>query len=291
VADGKRLATVPVAFEVDEDAETTAQAMFTKDGAKCFVMDPAGTVTAYGTKDWKPTGEPMKHPAAESAYVLGFDASADGKWIATFDNPGENGPTGNLQVWDVATSKPLGKPLSAVNGMTGEFMPGKDRILASAARGEAVVYDLPAMAKAYAVPPHDDVDGPRLSLAPTGQWLLSSGPDRAIDLINAATGVREKREEPAAASQQMLFSPDATHCYVVFDNTAFLLQNHYDYYVIKYRLPDMEIVGSCRVASFLHRAELSPDGRRLLVQEGADDEQRLLVFDTATMKPFPAKKP
>jgi hypothetical protein len=147
------------------------------------------------------------------------------------------------------------------------------------------------MTKAYAVAPHDDVDGPRLSVAPTGEWLLSSGPDRAIDLIDAKTGLRAKQESPAAASQQMIFSPDATACYVVFDNTAFLLQNHYDYYVMKYRLPEMEIVASCRFASFIHRVELSPDGRRLLVQEGGDDQQRLQVFDTSTLKPFAPTKP
>jgi hypothetical protein len=61
--------------------------------------------------------------------------------------------------------------------------------------------------------------------------------------------------------------------------------------VLKYSLPDMEVVGSCRFTSFVHHVELSPDGRRLLVREGEDDEQRLQIFDAATLKPLAPKKP
>ena len=41
----------------------------------------------------------------ESAYYLELASSANGRWLVTFDNPGENGPKGHLQVWDAAKGK------------------------------------------------------------------------------------------------------------------------------------------------------------------------------------------
>ncbi len=291
VRSGKGIATLPIPFVLEEEAETTAQAVFTKDGAKCFLMHPEGRVIAYETTTWKALGEPMKHPPAESAYQFGFAASADGKWVATFDSPGENGPKANLQLWNALTGKPLGEPLSEVNGFEAEFLPAKDRVLLTPARGEASVRELPSLAKVFAIAPHDDMEGPNVAVVPNGQWLLAWGADRMFDLLDATTGARLKNYSARAGIQQVLFAPDSASCYAVFDNSAFLLQDHYDYYVVKFRLPDLEIAGSARVLSFLQRAALAPDGRRLLVVQGVSDEERVLIFDTATMQPLPPKKP
>ncbi len=103
VRDGKRVAALPLVTGPNEDEPGSAA--FAAGGAQCFVMDGSGNVTRYDTREWKPMGKPMKHPHAESAYDFGFNASEDGKWLVTFDSPGENGPKGHLQVWDVAAAQ------------------------------------------------------------------------------------------------------------------------------------------------------------------------------------------
>ena len=40
VKTGKRIATIPVPFELEEGSDSTAVAIFASGGAKCFVMDP-----------------------------------------------------------------------------------------------------------------------------------------------------------------------------------------------------------------------------------------------------------
>ena len=291
VRGGQGMVTLPIPFMLEEEAETTAQAVFTKDGAKCFLLHPAGRLTVCETKGWKTLGEPMKHPSAESAYTFGFAASADGKWAATFDSPGENGPTANLQFWDALTGKALGEPLSAVNGLVADFLPDKNRVLLTPARGEAGVRELPSLAKVFAIAAHDDVEGPNVAVFPNGQWLLAWGADSMLELLDATTGARLKSHSASARIQHVLLAPDAKSCFVVCENSAFLLQGDHDYYVMKFGLPDFAITGSARVLNFLLHAELSPDGRRLLVVQGGSDEERVLIFDTATMEPVPPKQP
>jgi WD40 repeat protein len=139
---GKKIATIPLAGALSEEA--TSSAAFADAGAQCFIMNGAGVVTRYDTKNWKPARTTMRHLAAESAYDFGFTASEDGKWLVTYDSPGENGPKGNLQAWDAMTGKALGKPIVAVNGMAGRFV-GNNRILVLPGRGDATVRDLPSM--------------------------------------------------------------------------------------------------------------------------------------------------
>ena len=174
---GKRIATIPLSVGANEDA--AGSAAFTADGSQCFVMDGSGTVTRYDTKDWKPAGIPLRHPAAESAYDFYFNLSDDGKWLVTYDSPGENGPKGQLQVWDASTSKAVGKPVIAVNGLTGRFI-GNNRILILPGRGEANVRELPSMKIAYTLRPHDDVDGPNAEISPDRKWILAWGADRRL---------------------------------------------------------------------------------------------------------------
>jgi WD40 repeat protein len=137
VSDGKRIIAIPLPAGPNE--ETPGSAAFTADGGQCFVMDGAGTVTHYDTKEWKPIGKTMRHPAAELAYDFEFSISEDGKWLATFDGAGENGPKGNLQVWDVVAGKPVGKPLVAVNGLAARFI-GTNRVVIMPSRGEAIFH-------------------------------------------------------------------------------------------------------------------------------------------------------
>lgn len=285
VKTGKRIATIPIAFEPEEESEATAAAIFTNEGSKCFVMDPQGTVTAYETKTWTPLGKPMKHPPAESAYDFGFEASPDGKWLVTFDGPGENGPEGKLQAWDALTSKPLGEPLSAVNGVSGRFLPGQTRVLVQGGRGDATVRDLPSMAVAYVIKQHDDVDGPRIDVFPNGKWLIASGPDKKVDLIDAVSGnVLKTHSSPASVAGSMI-PPDSSVCYLEIDNSIFLGDSHWDTYLQRFAVPEMDPTGSIRAPDSILRRSFSSDGRWIIIVQGGSDHERIVVFDATTLKP------
>lgn len=283
VVDGKRVTAIPLPAGPNED--TPGSAAFTADGTQCFIMDGAGTVTRYTTKDWKPNGKPMKHPGAESAYDFGLSISDDGKWLATSDSPGENGPKGNLQVWDVPTNKPLGKPLVAVNGLTARFI-GTNRILITPARGEANVRELPSLKVLFPLRRHDDVDGPKADVSADGKWVLAWGHDRNFERYDATTGKLAGNQHSAATISQVIIAPDAAGCYVVFDNSAFAVEGHYDYYIVKYDFPGMDLAKSVRSLDFVLNVSLSTDGKRLLVVQGPSDHERILFFDAATLKPL-----
>jgi WD40 repeat protein len=284
VRSGKRLATLPLSAGPNEEA--TGSAAFAANGAHCFMMDGGGRVTDYDTKDWKPMGKPMEHPAADMAYDFEFTASEDGKWLATFDSPGENGPKGQLQVWDAVAGKPLGKPLVAVNGLVARFV-GANRVAIIPSRGgDASVRELPSMKIAYSFRSHDDLDGPRLDVSPDRKWIVTWGADRRLDLFDAATGKLASNYPGTATISKVIMSPDSSGCYVVFDNTAFLLQGHHDNYVVKLSFPELKITETLRVTDYLLNTSLSADGRRLMLQQGGTDQERLLFFDAATLKPI-----
>jgi hypothetical protein len=48
--------------------------------------------------------------------------------------------------------------------------------------------------------------------------------------------------------------------------------------------PELKITDSLRVLDFVLNASLSPDGKRLMIQQGWTDKERLLFFDAATLK-------
>ena len=278
VQTGKRIATVPIALEDDGQWEPIRAVIFASGGAKCFVMGPNVTVTAYETKTWKPLGKPMKHPPAKMAADFGFAASPDGKWVVTFDDPGENGPQGNLQAWDAVTNKPLGKPLSGKNGMTGRFFPGQDRVLVQAGRGDATVRELPSMAVAYTIKMRDDeIDGPQVEVFPNGKWLLAWGKwgENKIDLIDGSTGKIVDSYSSSASITTPLIPSDSSAFYLVFDN-----------YLHRFSVPGLKITGSIGSAD---RQSLSPDGRWIMVVES--EQERLALFDAATLKPVEWSKP
>lgn len=291
VKTGKRIATIPISFQLEEESEATAAALFASGGSKFLVMDPQGVVTAYDAKSWAPLGQPMRHPPAESAYDFGFEASSDGKWIVTFDGPGENGPKGQLQVWDALANKPLGDPLSAVNGMSGRFLPSQDRVLVQSGRGEATVRDLPSMSIAYVINQHDELDGPKVELFPNGKWLMAWGPHRKIDFIDAATGKILKTHAAPAAVTGVIIPSDSSSCFLGFDNGAFSTDGHYDNYLQRFSMPELEPRGSIRILDFVLRQSLSPDGKWILIVQGQSEHERIALFDAATLKPVEWSKP
>jgi WD40 repeat protein len=281
IASGRRVATLSIPEGTAED-EITASACFTEDGARCFVMGETGIVTCYDAMTWKPLGKPLHHPPAESAYTFGFTVSEDARWLATFDHPGENGPKGQLQLWDLQAGRALGKLFVAVNGMAAAFLPSAHRVLLLPGRGEASARELPSLKPSYVIRAHDEVDGPNVEASPDGKWIVSWGADQSMRIIDAATGTLHESHVFHAAISQVLLLPDSTGFLVVFDNTAFLAQDHFDHYVIRLSFRESKITHTLRLTEPLHRATLSPDGRRLLVQSG--EKQRVLLFDAANLQ-------
>lgn len=269
---------------MSEDLDVAPSAIFSGDGSQCFIMDARGLVTRYETATWKPAGAPMKHPAAPSAYSFRFAVSKDGRWLATFDSPGENGPKAHLQTWDVTSGKALGKPLVAVNGITGTFFSTAARLLVSPGRGEGNVRELPSLKSAFGIRAHDEVDGPSIALSPDEKWVLSWGSDRNMRLLKSVKGTLQESGQFNARISQVLMLPDSSGCLVTFDNTAFLTQDYYDHYVVKLGFPDLEPKQSLRVTEPMSDATLSPDGRRFLVFVGKTDQERVRVYETADFK-------
>jgi WD40 repeat protein len=291
VKSGKEIAKIPTPFELEEGSDSTALAIFADGGAKCFIMEPHGTVRTYETKGWTPVGKPMKHPAAEMAYQFGFEASRDGKWIVTFDDPGENGPKGQLQVWEVLTNKALGKPLSAVNGMSGRFLPGQNRVLVQSGRGEASVRELPSMKVSYSIKQHDELDGPKVEVFQNGKWLLAWGPDKKLDLIDAVTGkILNTYSSPTSISEAMIPANSAS-CYIRSEKVDLSADNQFDNELTRFSVPDMRVTASTRIPDFVLRQSLSPDGRWIVALQGVTDDEKVVVFDATTLKPVEWPKP
>jgi WD40 repeat protein len=281
VPSGKRAATLPLPGRANEQERRSAA--FPAGGAHCFVTDGGGTVTRYDAKEWKPVGKPIKHPPADSPDIFGFNISEDGKWLATFDTPFENGDKSHLQVWDVAANKPLGKPVVSVNCVPGRFL-GSNRILVSPCRGESNVRDLPSMKIVYSLRSHVDIDERTQEVSPNGKWILAWGPDLILDLVNAASGKLEAHKPGSAQISKVMIAPDSSASYVVYDNSAFPDEDHHDYYVVKMSLPDLKITDSLRFAEPVS-ASLSLNGQRLMVLQKAD-QGRLLFYDATDLKPL-----
>jgi WD40 repeat protein len=282
IESGRQLAQIAQASEPVEGSESGMQCQFSKDGKSCFILDPRGTLIRYNTADWKTVGKPMTHPNP-AGYWYDFKLSRDGKFAITSDGPGENGPKGYLQLWDVQTTEPIGKSLEARNGLGGRFLPGGKRLLVTPSRGLAAVYELPGLERLFDLPKHDDVEGPSVRSTRDNQWFLTWG-NSTLRVSDAFTGKVAGMQSSKAQVSNVLVSPDSKHCYAVYDNTAFFLDRQYDHYVMKRSLPKLNTVGTIRILDTLGSVSLSPDGSRLLIQQGWDDREQLRVFDAATMQ-------
>ncbi|HMJ05389.1 MAG TPA: WD40 repeat domain-containing protein, partial [Chthoniobacterales bacterium] len=213
---GEKIKTIPLPAGPHEDAPP--EAIFTEAGAHCFLMDPDGTVTRYDTQSWGRAGKPMRHRRREFAYEFGFTASEDGRWIATWDDAGENGPKTGLQVWDARAGKALGSLLTGINGFVGYFLPGQNRILIKAARGEGQVRDLPSMKLRYKIRTFDDLSGAPVAFSPEGKWILSWDSRDTLDAIDAESGTIRATTAGSGSISQVLFGPDSSAAYVFRDN-------------------------------------------------------------------------
>ncbi len=169
VESGELLATIPFrTAAVSEDPDVAASASFTSDGAQCFIMNLGGLVLAlrYGDLEGAQCADEASGGTVRVSFR--FAVSKDGRWLATFDNPGENGPKAHLQSWDVTTGKALGKPLVAVNGLSGTFFSTAPRLLVGPGRGEGSVLELAVAQKAPS------------AFARTTMWTVQRLPSRPM---------------------------------------------------------------------------------------------------------------
>ncbi len=283
VSTGTREAKIPSRTSPGaEEPDMNATAAFTADGSRCHFL-VGDKVTAYDTWTWKPLGKPLKHPSAPSAYYIGFAISTDGRWLVTFDSPGENGPKAHLQVWDAVKGKALGKPFVAVNGLEGRFVAG-GRLLITPGRGEASVRELPSLKTLATIKKHDEIEGPKVAASPDGKWLLSWGSDRELHLIDLTTGKVVDRFSSSAAISQVLLLPDSTGALVVFDNSTFITQDYHDHYVMRFAFPELRATHSLRIVKYLRNATLAPDGRSLSLIVGKTDHELLWLYDAANLQ-------
>ena len=289
VTSGEKIIAVPYAEGPHEDAPPAAT--FTADGASCFLLSPDGIVTRYETQTWQPVGKPMRHPRLNTAYEFGFNVSPDGKWLATFDDAGENGPKGYLQIWDGVSSKPVGAPLLNTNGFSARFLADPDRVLVLPARGNASLRALPSGKVLFPIPAHDEVDGPSVEVSPDGKWLITWGANRTVAILDSTTGKLKEHLPDRATIRNVLVAPDPGALFILYDNSTFVTAHFHDNYVFRLRLPDLNTLGAFRSFAYLGKTSLSRDGTRLMIQEGRDDDQRLLIFRAENLMPVASTPP
>ena len=282
IAGGEHVASIPFPAASDE-LEIPTQILFSSDGKTSLILDPTGTLHKFDSA-WKPSGSPMPHPN-ETAYHIGVTVSDDGRFAATFDSPGENGPNGELQLWDLATCRPIGDPIIDKNGVSARFLPQGDHLLITPGRGDTRLIKVPSLEPYITLPRHDDVESSRSLLTSDCSRVFTFGHDSKVSLTNLETGKYAGVFSSRARLQSILTGPDASTAWLVFDNTAFVLQGHYDNYIVRLDLTSMKPVTSLRLTNYLHRAILSPAGTRLMTLTGKSGQERIRLFDAASLKP------
>jgi WD40 repeat protein len=132
------------------------------------------------------------------------------------------------------------------------------------------------MKVAYTLPPHDDIDGPKANVSPDGKWLLDWAADHRLDLFDAATGKLQGQHAGSAQISEVYMAADSSGCYVVFDNTS----------LVKLGFPDLKITQSLPITGGGEFISFSPNGKLFVMPQGQGDQERLLFFDAATLKPL-----
>lgn len=279
---GKELATLNVP-ELSLEREVNPSIQFSKDGKTAVLHDANGVLRRYDTETWKLVGGLMTHPHRD-AYTYGFSMTEDATYAVTFDAPGENGPISKLQLWDVKKGQTIGEPISAQNGISGKFFEGGKKLLITPARGEMHVVQVPSLETSYVLPRHDDVEAGFALLTVDQKRIITWGYDSRLMVTDAQSGKSSYLYSGKAHVSSILMGPDPSTVWVNFDNSAFMIDGHNDHYVIRYDLVKQKANATLRILRFLHRIDLSPDGKRLMIQEGNTDRERIRFFDAESLK-------
>jgi len=260
---------------------------FSKDGKTALIFDASATLHRYDVSTWKESGQPMPHPD-RNAYYSSFSSSDDALYAVTFDSPGENGPVGSLQLWDVMKSHQIGEPLHAQNGMSGQFIDGGKRLLITPGRGDTRVVKVPSLETDFHLPRHDDVDASRAIVTADEKDILTCGCDSFVILTDALSGKLIKRYSNPAHVRNVLTGQDANIAWLVYDNSAFFNTSYADYYIVRFDLGKMQPAATLRINDFVHRSILSLDGTRLMIHVGKTDHERIRLFEAKSLKELPA---
>jgi WD40 repeat protein len=288
----KEIATMAPAVEgtsADNEYEYQSPLLFSRDSQRLFFLSHTGYVQPINTKTWKAHGPILKHPHPDG-YVFSQSLSPDDTQLITSDGPGENGPQGQLQLWDLASSKPIGAPISAQNGIGGTFLQPPDRLLLSQARGTGSVRQLPSFKKIYDLPAHDDVDGTHGQLTPDGQWLITSGSDTRLRLLDAQSGNEIATISLALRPESVLIEADSKHLLVTATELIQNDQTHtqtWNTVLTRLSLPELNVHTTRQIPSFIGTPVLSSNGNHLIILEGGSDDERLVIFDPETLQPLP----
>lgn len=274
----------------NQDREFDSQPQFLQARALALLLDANGKLHRYNTQTWKEVMPALSHPASELAYHQGFTVSSDGLHAATFDAPGENGPDGTLQLWDLNSSEPIGEPRIGKNGISAIFL-DDSRCLISPSRGAAKVLRMPSLKTEFEIRRHDDVEASsiRVTMGRKEKYLLSWGYDQSMFLSHLSDGSHAGNTSLPCHVGSVLESDDRDHIWAVLDNSVFIGNPYHDFYVVKYSIPWMRPSATLRLQEFVHRASLSQDNTRLLILLGGTDREHIRLFDALTLAEHPFK--
>ena len=268
------------------EREIRPGAAFSKDGKTVLIFDASATLHRYDVATWKESGQPMPHPD-RNAYFCSFSISDDALHAVTFDAPGENGPEGSLQLWDVLKSRPLGEPMHAKNGMSGRFIDGGKRLLITPGRGDTRVVKIPSLETDIPLPRHDNVDASCAIVTADEKGILTYGYDSFVILTDASSGKLVKRYSNRAHVRNVITGQDANVAWLVYDNSAFFNTGYDDYYIVRFDLGMMKPAATLRINGFINRSILSLDGTRLMIHVGKTDHERIRLFEAKSLKELP----
>lgn len=284
ITSGKQVAAPSLPPE-EEGYELNSRPGFCPQRHLAFLMDIKGRLHRYDTRSWKEIMPHIDHKLSDSSYAIGFTISEDGHHVATFDAPGENGPNGSLQIWDLETSKAVGAPLVGTNGVSATFM-GDSRCLIRYARGSVSMVSLPSFSAEFEFRRHDDVEASFAHLLTTDRrkYILSWGFDRFMELSHYDNGTHAGNAVLPCQIDSVLSPNSPDHVWITLNNTVHLKKQHYDCYIVKYSIPGLAPDAVLRVQDYIHHAVLSPDFKRLMVVQGTSDRERISLFDAQSLE-------
>ena len=111
-------------------------AAFSRDGSLLLAGSGDGHVRAFSTRNWQPTGPAF---LAHAGWIASVDASPDGRTLVTA------GQDGQVRLWDLATRRPIGAPLSGRTNdanVVARFTPDGKYVLAVFADGSGYRWDV-----------------------------------------------------------------------------------------------------------------------------------------------------
>jgi WD40 repeat protein len=274
----------------NQDLEFDSLPQFLQTRALVVLLDANGKLHRYNTKTWQEVMPVLSHPASDLACHLGFTVSSDGLHAATFDAPGENGPDGRLQLWDLNSSEPIGEPRIGKNGISAIFL-DDSRCLIRPGRGAAKVVRMPSLKTDFEMRRHDEVEASnvRVTLGKKEKYLLSWGYDQSLFLSHLANGTHAGNTSLSCHVGSVLESDDRNHIWAVLDNSVFIGNPYHDFYVVKYSIPGLRPSATLRLQEFVHRASLSHDNKWLLILLGGTDREHIRLFDAQTLAEHPFK--